>query len=306
MLIFSLIDTHDIIKEIYRRKIGILGCGQMGSALLLSFSDYLKHYIQNFNELFYLYDTKQDKKEEFRRLRYLNFTTNEEEIFREAKILFICVKPDTVEGLIKRNSHMISQDTLLISIAAGISVEYLEQLLLQNNRDKNYLAKIIRIMANHLCLIKESASVYSTNSKCSIIDENILVTLLKNVGLIKKVEEKQINAYTALTGSGPAFVYYFAEALIDAGLLNGIDVNTAKDYVTQVIYGASKYMKNSNEKNISSIKYAVTTPNGTTIAGLSQLDKNKFKHAINEAITSATEKGRQIEKEKMKLFKSKF
>jgi pyrroline-5-carboxylate reductase len=89
-------------------------------------------------------------------------------------------------------------------------------------------------------------------------------------------------------------------------LKNGIDVNTGRDFVVQLLYGASKFLKNSNEKNVNHIKYAVTTPNGTTIAGLSQLDKYRFKHALNEAITSATERGKEIEKEKMNLFRSKF
>jgi len=278
----------------------------MGSALLLSFANYLKNFNLNLNEIFYLYDTVTEKQEEFKRLGFTNFTYTEEQAFSKAKIIFICVKPDTVEGLIKRNSHLIKEDSLLISIAAGISLDYFEGLLLAEKKSKMSLPKIIRIMANHLCLITESASVYSTNTKCTLEDERIVATLLKNVGLIKKIEEKQMNAFTAMTGSGPAFVYYFAEALIDAGLKNGIDVNTGRDFVVQLLYGASKFLKNSNEKNINHIKYAVTTPNGTTIAGLSQLDKHRFKHALNEAITAATERGKQIEKEKMNLFSSKF
>jgi len=260
----------------------------------------------NSKDIFYLYDSQQEKKEDFKRRGFSNITNCEENIFSSAKIIFICVKPDTIEGLIKRNSQFIKEKTLLISIAAGISLEYIEQLLLKETHVRSSLPKIIRIMANHLCLIGESASVYSINSKCNMIDEQIVVTLLKSVGIIKKIDEKQMNEFTALAGSGPAFVYYFAEALIDAALKNGIDVNTARDYVTQVLYGASKFFKNSKEKNVSSLKYAVTTPNGTTIAGLAQLDKNRFKHAINEAITHATAKGAQIEKQKMKNFKSKF
>ena len=162
-------------------------------------------------------------------------------------------------------------------------------------------------MTNHLCMIFESASVYSVNSCCEHKDEIIVSTLLKNVGIIKKVEEKLMNVFTALSGSGPAFVYQFTESLIDAALKNGVDVNTAREYAIQVLYGASKFMKEGKEKNPNNIKYIVTTPNGTTIAGLAQLDKHKFKHAVSEAITYATKRGQEIEIEKMKIFsKNKF
>src|SRR5690606_16066826 len=132
--------------------------------------------------------------------------------------------------LIERNKNYINSDHLIISIAAGISIEIFEYLFKGKTTPK-----IIRIMTNHLCLINEGAGVYSVNSKCQNADEKIVLKLMSPVGLIKKVEDKQMNVFTALSGSGPAFVYHFAESLIDASLKNGVDIVTARQYAIQVI-----------------------------------------------------------------------
>ena len=162
-------------------------------------------------------------------------------------------------------------------------------------------------MTNHLCMINEGASVYSINKNCNKIDEEIINSLLLNVGISKKVDEKQMNIFTAFSGSAPAFVYNFADSLIEGGLKNGIDVNTAKDYAIQVIYGAAKFMKNNKDNYPSNLKYKVTTPNGTTIAGLNQLEKYKFKYAISQALSFASQRGAEIEAEKLNNFsKPKF
>lgn len=321
-------EEEEVFEEILNKKIGFLGVGQMGTALLLAFRKYLKNALQKFDgnskipkifknsispdyvdyvdDIFYLYDTQESKALEMKKFGFKNFSKDETEIFRKTKIIFICVKPDTVEGLIKRNQEHMSSDTILISIAAGVSINYLENLFI-NVIHSHSKPKIIRIMTNHLCLILESASVYSVNSSCSSSDEKIVVTLFENVGIIKKVDEKQMNVFTALSGSGPAFVYQFLEALIDASLKNGVDIHTAREYAIQVLYGSAKFMREGAEKNPNNIKYVVTTPNGTTISGLNQLDKYRFKYAVGEAISYATKRGEEIELEKMKKFaKSKF
>jgi pyrroline-5-carboxylate reductase len=188
--------------------------------------------------------------------------------------------------------------SLLISVAAGINIDYMEHLY-----DSTKHPKICRIMTNHLCGIQQGGSVYSMNSKCEQTDEDLVNCLLQNVGIVKKIDEKLMNAFTALTGSGPAFVYQFIESLVDAALKNGIDITTAREYAIQNVMGAAMFMKASKDKNPNNIQYIVTTPKGTTIAGLNQLNKHRFKYAVNEAISAACNRGIEIEKEKMKLLK---
>jgi len=251
------------------------------------------------------------KRDEYKNFGFKNFCERESDIFSNTDIIFLCVKPDLIQPILERNLKIISSsdrnkkiEKLLVSIAAGISLDFMLKVFTEK-QDKNSnftFPKIIRIMSNHLCSINESSSVYCTNEKCEIEDEEIIKILLKNIGLIRKVNENQINAFTALAGSGPAFVYLFVESLIDASILNGIDFNNARDYSVQTVYAAAKYLRDKNERNPSNLKYIVTTPNGTTIAGLEALESNKFKYAVMQAISQATKRGKEIEKEKILLF----
>jgi pyrroline-5-carboxylate reductase len=287
-----------------KQKVGFLGLGQMGSVLLKSFSDHLnenyaKEYKINFNDIFYIYDPIVNKKDEFVKQGFKNYMQDESEVCANSKIIFSCVKPDTVSEVILKTHKEVNSETLMVSVAAGINIDYMEHLY-----EKVEKPRICRIMTNHLCGIGQGGSVYSMNSLCQALDEEILNCLLQNVGIVKKIDEKLMNAYTALTGSGPAFVYQFIESLVDAALKNGIDIASAREYAIQNVMGAAMFMKASKDKNPNNIQYIVTTPKGTTIAGLNQLNKHRFKYAVNEAITSACERGIEIEKEKMKSLKN--
>ena len=287
-------------------KIGFLGLGQMGGALMIAFTKFLqkqKLNEENIKNIFYLFDPQRCKQEEYMSYGFKNIANSEKDVFQNSKLIFICVKPDSVKELLEENLSYIGEDHVLISICAGISIDFIEN----SFQGRNKIPKIIRIMANHLCIINESSSTYCTNSRCTVREENIINILLQNVGLIKKVPESKMNVYTALAGSGPAFIYYFADCIIDAALKNGIDINTAREYSINVLYGAAKYLKNSPDKNPNNLKYIITTPNGTTIHGLSQLDKHGFKYALNEALTASAERSAEIEREKLKLWvKPKF
>ena len=300
----------------------------MGGVLLTSFSNllnskYSKQYEINFKDYFYLYDPFPGKKESFLKSGYKNYLDSEGEVLENSKIIFTCVKPDKIYDVLASSKINVQKETLIVSIAAGISIDYIEQIYLHNYLSEKYpsfqnqkninsnisnnpqeqsiqnIPKIVRIMSNHLCSINEAGSVYSINKKCDLEDEELINFLLKNVGLVKKIDENLMNAYTALAGSGPAFVYHFIESLVDASIKLGIDVHTAREFAVQTVFGASKYVLNTSDKNPNNIQYIVTTPNGTTIAGLNQLNKNCFKYAVSEALTAAAVRGEEIEKSKL-------
>lgn len=297
--------TNKLIDEILSRKMGFLGTGQIGGVLIKSFTNFLTQNYQeaykvDFKDYFYMYDPS--KKDYMTSIGYKHSMNNEAEVFRNSKIIFNCVKPDVVQGLFLGNRNEVTEDHLIVSIAAGIGIDYMEKLFKVNNV-KPVMPKIVRSMTNHLCSINTSGSVYTLNSKCNELDEEIVKTLLLSLGIVKKIYENQMNAFTALTGSGPAFVYHFIESLVDASIKNGIDVNTAREFAIQTVFGAAKYLKEEKDKNPNTHQYIVATPKGTTIEGLSQLNKHKVKHAMIEAITCATKRGEQIEKEKNKLLK---
>jgi len=270
----------------------------MGSCLIKTFSNNLKilhqkDFNSDFNDYFYIYDPISNKKEEFESYGFKNFMKDEIDVAKNSYIIFCCFKPDVVYDVLSKTKSQLKKDSLLVSIAAGINIDYMQGIY-----DKNNIPKIIRIMTNHLCTVNQAGSVYCTNDNCEKTDELLIENFLNNVGITKKVNEKLLNSFTALTGSGPAFVYHFIESLVDAGVKNGIDVNTAREFAIQNVLGAALYMKESKEKNPNTVQYIVTTPNGTTIAGINQLNKHKFKYAVSEAISAAAARGKEIEREK--------
>lgn len=282
----------------------------MGNVLIKSFSKYLNdnyknEFKVNFNDYFYMYDPVTNKKDEFQKSGYKNYMNSENEVVDNSKLIFSCVKPDTVYEVLTKTKKEIKKDSLIVSIAAGINIEYIEHLYkYEAQTDKDVvIPKVVRVMTNHLCGIGQGGSVYSMNQNCDKTDEEILNCFLSNVGIVKKIDESLMNAYTALTGSGPAFVYQFIESLVDSALKNGIDVPTARQFAIQNVMGAAMFMNASNDKNPNNIQYIVTTPKGTTIAGLNQLNKHRFKYAVDQAITAASTRGMEIEKEKMKFLK---
>jgi len=265
-------------------------------------------YKEDFNNLFYMHDPLPGKKEAYAQLGFHNFLNDENEVLQNSKIIFTCVKPDQISVVLNKTKHLITPDSLIVSIAAGIPIEYMENLYINNLKNEkieknidtyNEVPKIVRIMSNHLCSINEAGSVYSVNKKCEIEDEDLIQFLLQEIGLCKKIDEKLMNPFTALTGSGPAFVYHFIESLVDAGLKNGIDLVTAREYAVQTVYASALYVKNIEKNNPNSIQYIVTTPKGTTIAGLNELNKHAFKYSVSEAVTKASERGEEIEKAKL-------
>jgi pyrroline-5-carboxylate reductase len=283
----------------------------MGNVLIKSFSSYLNQNYQtefkvNFNDYFYLYDPITNKKDEFLKYGFKNYMNSELEVFGSSKIIFNCVKPDTVSEVMTKSKEKTDKESLIVSIAAGINIEYMEHLYIADNGvNTTEIPKIVRVMTNHLCGIGEGGSVYSMNKFCDKTDEEIINCFLSNVGIVKKIDEGLMNAFTALTGSGPAFVYQFIESLVDSALKNGIDVPTARQYAIQIVMGAAMFMNESKDKNPNNIQYIVTTPKGTTIAGLNQLNKHRFKYAVDSAITAAATRGKEIEKEKMRYLKKR-
>ena len=225
-------------------------------------------------------------------------------MFKNCEIIFLCVKPDIISEILYSNKRLLRENTLLISVAAGISIDYIQSFLEKPS-------KIIRIMTNQLCLIGQGATVYCVNKQIVNLDEEFLKLLFSSNGIIDKIDEKLMNAFTAFASS-PAFIYSFLEAIIDGGIKNGIPYQQALDHGIQIrklkltkVYGASIMLKDYN-KNPYNLKYQVTTPGGTTIEGLSSLEKNGFKSAIIEAISASTNRAKQINQEKILSIKPKL
>lgn len=203
--------------------------------------------------------------------------------------IIIAVKPSEIGNAILQFSS-VSNDKkikpLWISIAAGVNI-----VSLQNHLPSG--ARICRVMPNTPALIGESMSAFSMNVNCQSEDQKTMETVLNAVGKCVVVPEKLMNAITGLSGSGPAYVYLFIEALIEGGVTAGLPYATARECALQTVIGAAKMVFETGE-NPSVLKSKVMSPAGTTASGLLALEAGAFKHAVISAVTEATKRSEQL------------
>lgn len=157
-----------------------------------------------------------------------------------------------------------SQTPLIISIAAGVTLATLESALPGH--------RVIRVMPNTPCLVGEAASAFSLGKHATDADRTLVKTLLDAVGLSMEVPETLLDAVTGLSGSGPAYVFQFIEALSDGGVMAGLPRNVAMQLAAQTVKGAAEMVLRTG-KHPGELKDGVTSPGGTTIAGVEALEK---------------------------------
>lgn len=204
-----------------------------------------------------------------------------------AGILLLCVKPRQLSSVIQLLKEAnLPPDTLLISIAAGVTVSQLEGMLGTQN-------PWIRAMPNTPCIVREGMTVlcggtYVTGNHLETADQ-----IFRAVGQCKVVDEVYFNAITALSGSGPAYIYLIIEALADAGVRVGLPRDMALTLVAQTVMGATKMVQESG-RHPASLRDDVTTPAGCTIAGLLMLEDGKIRSVLARAIEEATRTAGQL------------
>ncbi|MEI9962402.1 MAG: pyrroline-5-carboxylate reductase, partial [Limisphaerales bacterium] len=213
-------------------------------------------------------------------------TASNADVLKFANIIFLGVKPIQVaEVLIGQRENFTSQH-LLISIAAGVTLAKLENLLPAGMR-------IIRVMPNTPALVGESASAFALGKNATAADGEIVKKLLSAVGVAIQVKENLLDAVTGLSGSGPAYVYQFIEALSDGGVASGLPRDIATKLAAQTVLGSAKMVLETGQ-HPGALKDQVTSPGGTTIEGLHALEKGKLRATVISAVRAATEKSKKL------------
>jgi len=211
-------------------------------------------------------------------------TTDNIKAARMADVVFICVKPGDVASVLKEIRDEIS-GKLVISTAAIIPLDFYVSMVPG--------ARFVRTMPNIAAFVGESFTAYCCDEKITEADRTVAKRLLSTMGRNEEVEEKYMNAITGLSGSGPAYVAIFIEALMYAGLKVGLPRELSLHSSTQAVLGAAKLIMNG-EITASKIKEMVTTPGGTTIEGIYQLEDGKLRTTMMNAVVAATEKCTKI------------
>jgi pyrroline-5-carboxylate reductase len=209
-----------------------------------------------------------------------------EEAAKDAGTLVITVKPQDMARMLDEIAPFVSASQLVISVAAGITTSFIE-------RRFPVEVPVVRVMSNTPVLVDEAMSVISAGSYASEPHLRRTEELLRPVGKVLRIPESQQDAATALSGSGPAYVYYLVEAMVDAGILLGMPRRTALEMVTQAVYGAATMLKDSGEHPVI-LREAVTSPGGTTISAIRELEKHGVRAAFLAAIEAARDRGREL------------
>lgn len=257
-------------------KIGFIGAGKMATALAKGFIS--ARCCQAADVI--ASDVVLGAREHFSRETQARSVNENTTVVAASDILFLAVKPQNMSALLIELKPLIQPRHLVISIAAGVTLATLEAGLGKDRR-------LIRVMPNTPCLVNASASGYSMGSSATLPDSQLVDSLLSAVGLALKVPEPLLNAVTGLSGSGPAFVYVMIEALSDGGVRMGLPRDAATKLAAQTLLGAAKMVLETGD-HPGELKDAVTSPGGTTIAGLHALEKSGLRAALMNAVEAAT------------------
>jgi pyrroline-5-carboxylate reductase len=206
-----------------------------------------------------------------------------------AGLLLVAVKPQDIDGLLGALAPHVGPDHLVVSVAAGIPTARIEAALPAGT-------PVVRVMPNTPALVDEGMSVLAAGAHAGEEHLDAAEALLAAVGRVRRLPEGQLDAVTALSGSGPAYFFYLVEAMVDAGILLGLPRTVAADLIVQTALGAAVMLRDSGEHPVQ-LREAVTSPGGTTIAAIRELERHGVRAALIAAIEAAhyrsVELGRQ-------------
>lgn len=261
--------------------VGFLGGGVMAEVLITGI---IKSGLLPADNIF-VSDINSERLEILEEKLGINKVESNAELVKKAKLLIIAVKPYVLEGVLSDIKEKIASDHEVISIAAGIKISYIE----------NYLGKlsVIRVMPNMPCLVRCGVSAISAGSYSNEEQKKRAKSIFESVGHVVFVEEKLLDAVTGLSGSGPAYMYIILEALSDAGVKAGLSRDIAIDLAVHTMMGSAK-MVLETKKHAAELKDMVTTPAGTTIAGIYELEKHGLRSALIAAVNAATERSKEL------------
>ncbi|WP_417900470.1 pyrroline-5-carboxylate reductase [Bacillus haimaensis] len=213
--------------------------------------------------------------------------------FEDLDIIVLAMKPKDIDHALSFLKEKIKPHQLLLSVLAGISTNYMEEGLLGNQ-------PVIRVMPNTSSMIGESATAISTGSHVGMDHVMDAQAILSTIGKVYTIEEEQMDVFTGVAGSGPAYFYYLMEHMEKTANEAGLDENVTRDVVAQTILGAAKMLLTNHEEP-ESLRKKVTSPNGTTAAGLEALRENGGGKAISAAIKGAAQRSKEISTENEKV-----
>lgn len=264
------------------KKIGFIGCGNMGKAILggLIASGQVQP------GQIWVYTPSPDKVAALRDQYGINAASSAQEVAQIADIVFGAVKPGIMTKVLGDVASSLNKESLVVSIAAGVTLEQLARAL---GHDR----KIIRAMPNTPSLVNAGMTSVTPNALVSSEDVAEVLTIFRCFGQAEQIAEPMIHPVVGVSGSAPAYVFMFIEAMADAAVLGGMPRAQAYKFAAQAVMGSAKMVLESGE-HPGALKDMVCSPGGTTIEAVRVLEEKGFRSAVIEAITQCMEKSEKL------------
>jgi len=260
--------------------LGIIGTGNMGGAMALGVKDLSEVSLYGF-------DPSKERIKSLGETCGLVPCEHLKELCEKSSYILLAVKPHLVPVVLKEIQEYLKPDTCLISIAAGVSINRLQKL-------SDNICPVVRVMPNTPALVGKGVFALCLDDERLSEANKIFVTdLLEHMGATYVLEERLFDAFTGLIGSGPAYVFHIMEGLIDAGVSLGLGRHESTEMVKGLFTGSAKIAEKTS-LHITQLKEMVTSPGGTTIAGLNKLEKYGVKHALYKGVKAAHDKSRKL------------
>ncbi len=273
------------------QKIAVIGGGSMAEAILRGL---IEAKLVDAGSIVVLNRSNQARLEELRRAYGVRIpeTNSPEErsaFVQDADIVMLAMKPKDVGTAMAEFKESIKPEQLIMSVIAGLSIGTIEQLL---DRPQ----PVARTMPNTSSTIGLGATGISFSETVTAERQRIAIRMFEAVGLAVPTEERLLDVVTGVSGSGPAYVYYMMEAMIEAGVNGGLTEAQAHELVVQTVLGAASMVKSTGESP-AALRAKVTSPNGTTFAAIGVLEQHRFQEAVRRAVERASERAGEMGKE---------
>jgi len=260
--------------------IAVIGAGKMGEALVsglltagTSPDDLIitERYEERARELSQRYGVK---------------SVSNADAAEQADTIVIAVKPQDMDALLAELAPVVTAGHLIVTIAAGITTAAIERRLAAG-------VPVVRVMPNTPALVGEAMSAVAAGAHAAAEHLDRAEALFRPVGRVVRLPESQLDAVTALSGSGPAYVFYLVEAMTDAGILLGLPRAVAHELIVQTVYGAAVMLRDTGEHPVA-LREAVTSPAGTTISAIRELENHGVRAAFLAALEAARDRSREL------------
>ena len=260
------------------KKIGFIGCGNMGTAMIQGILESGKCPPQEMMISCRTKKTLEEKKAQFG----VQISTDNRDVAAFADILFVAVKPQFYAEVLEEIKDLLTEEQILVSIAPGKTLVWFDEVLGRN-------LKVIRTMPNTPSMVKEGMMGMCAGARVTDEDMALVRDLCSGFSQTEVIPEHLMDVVTAVSGSSPAYVFMFIEAMADACVKHGMPRQAAYEFVAQTVVGAGRMVLETNE-HPGMLKDKVCSPGGTTIAGVAALEEHGFRNSVIKAVDACFDK----------------